>query len=182
MAIIVVHGIHSDGNELIAFANKLRDKTGKEVKLYHYPKRSFIGQWFGTHKKDGKALANYMTNGDHIVCHSNGALLWHESIKAQAKWGKCFVFSGAATSDKMLYPQDAFEMAYIIYNPKDLALRLGSWLPFHPFGRLGWSGYRGTKRKDIKNIEGYSKEHFLNHSHYFHLEINKWVDFVTSKI
>ena len=125
MALVVVHGIHNDGGVVEAFGTRLAAQ-GVEVKYFKYPKRSFIGQWFGTHKKDGAALASFMENGDSVVCHSNGALVWQESIKSGAMWDKCFVFGGAATSDQYDYPWRAFAKAYIIYNPKDWALRLGS--------------------------------------------------------
>ena len=181
MALIIVNGIHTDGGVVRDFGLDIKAQ-GIDVRLYSYPKRSFIGQWFGTHKKDGAALASFMNDGDDIVCHSNGALVWHESMKSGARWNRCFVFGGAATSDGYDYPVHAFNKAYIIYNPKDWALRIGSWLPFHPFGKLGYAGYRGRKRRDIQNVAGYSKGQGMNHSHYFTTASSAWAEFVIENL
>ena len=183
MALIIVHGIHNDGGVVEAFGLRLASQMksrGVQVRFFEYPRRSFVGQWFGSHKKDGAALASFMDAGDDIVCHSNGALIWQQSILSGAKWGTCFVFGGAATSDKFEYPWKSFSKAFIIYNPKDLIVLFGSWLPFHPFGKLGFAGYRGFKRVDIQNVAGISSDDV--HSHYFNKNSASWERFVLSRI
>ena len=68
------------------------------------------------------------------------------------------MFGGACTSDKIDYPQDAFDKMYVIYNPADKALFAGSLLPGHVFGKLGYHGYRGPKNTKIKNIQGFMNQ------------------------
>jgi hypothetical protein len=172
--IIIVHGINTHGGSpnnryTIDGLGRSLEKLGWEIVFLEFEKQHFYHYWNSRRIRQlGHLLHNAMNDGDHIICHSAGALLWHESITFGAKWGKCFVFGGAATSDSFPYPDDAFESADIFYNPEDKALLLGSLLPYHPFGKLGRKGYVGPKDKRIKNHAMLHSEFFnLEHSHYF---------------
>ena len=190
MTINVVHGIHTHDGLIYKFGKSL-EEMGHTVRYYPYPKRRAISMY--SKKKmmqDGSGLAHFMNDGDHIVAHSNGGLVWQNSISCGAKWDKCFLFSPACTSDKFDYPEDSLNQAYIVYNPEDTALKLGALLPGHPFGKLGLIGYqgqprlmRGKKDRRFHNINGFSNKRGLNHSHYWKEENrDSWLKFVDAKI
>lgn len=184
--IVIVHGIHTEGGSVYDFGKRL-EFLGYEVEYFDYAKRWAFHLFFPlVLRRDGARLANFMRDGDHVIAHSNGALVWQSSITAGAKWGHCFIFGGAATSDKMEYPQHSLLNAFIVYNVKDWALKLGALIPFHPFGRLGLRGFAGTpttgKDDRFQNVRGFYKSFGLNHSHYFTSQRNRWLDFVVTRL
>lgn len=176
--ILVVHGIltHGDSNvdrlaSVLAgeFSNKF------DIVYHEFPIRFPWTYYFPWGRKammdDARTLINSMNDGDHIVCHSYGALVWQNAIKLGAKFGKCFIIAGAATSDKMEYPVGSLEEAHVFYNPKDMALKAGAMMPFHPFGKLGYTGFAGSpgRVRDSRffNVAVMSDGWTLGHSHYF---------------
>jgi hypothetical protein len=186
MAIVVVHGIHNNVSTGHArtFGEGLKAR-GFNVVYFAYPYRHAFQQWFkAIPRSDGRSLAHVMMNGDDIVCHSNGALVWQESIVAGAKWDRCLIFAGAATSDGFYYPDDSLKQARIVYNPEDMMLKIGAALPFHPYGKLGLQGYMGQpgryeKDERFVNVNGYRNKFFdTDHSHYFQLgNLKVWLDY-----
>lgn len=188
--VIIVHGIHSHGGSEKAevegidrFGQALKD-LGHEVVEFEYPKRWALQlYWPGLARDDGRALANTMRDGDHVVAHSYGCLVWQMSILAGAKWGKCFLFGGAATSDKFFYPDFSLVEAHVVYNPEDRALMFGALLPFHPFGKLGLRGYfgqPGRAGRDYRfiNVPALETGAGLNHSHYWGADMPRWIEYV----
>ncbi len=182
--IVVVHGIWSHGESMDPLIEKLREK-GHEVIEFEFPKRYALSvYWPGVAKSDGGSLAYTQREGDHLVAHSYGCLIGIESIKLGAKWGNCYFFGGAATSDKMYYPDDAFKKCYVIYNPEDSALKWGARLPWHDFGHMGLKGITGQPGRDVKdprieNVRGFRDDFLqIDHSHYLGKELNKWHDFI----
>jgi len=186
--VVIVHGIWGHGDTTIDRLGNMLEEAGYEVVYFEYPVRFIISlYWPSVAKGDGERLANFQRPGDDVIAHSYGCLIVQNSIKAGAKWGKCFLFAGAATSDKMYYPDDSLERAYVIYNPEDKALFIGSLLPFHPFGKLGYHGYSGQPGRTeldrrFQNIRGFKKSAGLNHSHYFDEERRKWFEFINQKL
>ncbi len=186
--IIIVHGILTHGKSIDKFG-ALLEKAGFSIRYFEYPIRGALQLYRGKlSDDDGAALANFMRPGDHVVAHSYGGLIWQKSIKAGAKWGKCFVFGAACTSDKMYYPDDSLDEAHIIYNPEDKALLLGSMLPFgHPFGKLGYRGYVGQPgRTEIDrrffNVRGFKTGLTLNHSHYWGKDAPHWLEYIQGRL
>jgi hypothetical protein len=184
--IVVVPGIHTDRGPWFEFSKELR-KQGHEVVFFEYAKRWAFHLFFpSVYRRDGRRLAHFMNPGDTIVAHSNGALVWQKSIEAGAKWGQCFIFGGAATSDKFEYPDDSLDNAYIVYNVRDLALKVGSMIPFHLFGRLGLRGFAGTPTKGIdrrfRNVSGYYSDGFLKHNHYATTQKYKWLKYINTTL
>ncbi|MCP4493302.1 MAG: hypothetical protein GY820_39260 [Gammaproteobacteria bacterium] len=187
--IIIVHGAYTHGRGIDKLAIKLR-ASGYTVREYEFPKRYALMLYLPwVYRKDGATLANFMNEGDHIVAHSYGCAIWQQSILTGAKWGKCFLFGGACTSDKFLYPDDSLEEAWVVYNPEDWVLWLGSKLPFHIFGLLGYHGFAGQpdsrKKKDPKfhNTRGFKDKGWRRHTHYFIDErLDKWRQFIVDKL
>jgi len=190
--IVLVHGIHDNVKNWGLFAHELR-RVGFNVRLFAYPSRwaiSYYLPWL--RRNDGLRLANFVNDGDHIIAHSNGGNIvqaaiqysWKENPKDGVRFDKVFMFSAAATSDKMSYPDGCLKKCYVIYNPRDNALKLGAMLPFHSFGRLGLLGFTRTperaRDRRFKNIEAYFSSGWFrpNHGYYFTEERGRWIDFI----
>lgn len=207
-SIVLVHGIHDKVTNWGGVEKALVDR-GFSVRKFAYPKRwaiSYYLPWI--QRNDGLRLANFVEDGDHILAHSNGGNITQSAIKNSwakpgffkrmlnkllgnlpaepqgVRFGKVFMFSPAATSDKMSYPDGCLEKCYVVYNPRDKALKLGAIAPFHPFGSLGLLGFVRTpelgKDRRFKNIEAYFSSGWFsaNHSFYFVEQLNEWIEFI----
>jgi len=184
MKFVIIHGIHTHGKGIDQLG-ALLEKAGHDVTYFEYPKRWALTLYRkSVRHADGRALMHTVPDGTHVIAHSYGALVLLSSIQAGAIWGNCFIFGGACTSDKYTYPPDAFTSAYMIYNPADLALRLGALLPFHPFGRLGQRGYAGYVRdRRIQNVPALENDLGINHSHYFRAGMREyWCKFILDRL
>ncbi|MGH1542370.1 MAG: esterase/lipase family protein [Arenicella sp.] len=192
--IVLVHGIHDNVENWKKFAQGLSE-MGFNVRLFAYPSRwalSYYLPWI--QRNDGLRLANFVEDGDHIIAHSNGGNIVQSAIKNSWKtgdgvcFGKVILFSAAATSDKMSYPNGCLDECYVVYNPEDRALKLGALLPFHPFGSIGLLGFVRTpeKAKDRRfhNVQAYFSSGWFstNHSFYNGVQRKKWIEFAAGII
>mgnify|MGYP000315437314 CR=1 FL=1 len=191
-SIVLVHGIHDKVTNWNAVEDGLVER-GFRVRRFAYPSRWAISYYLPwVQRNDGLRLANFVDDGDHILAHSNGGNIvqsaiknsWLEDPEDGVRFDKVFMFSPAATSDKMSYPDGCLNKCYVVYNPRDNALKLGAIAPWHPFGSLGLLGFVRTpeKAKDrrFKNIQAYFTSGWFkpNHGFYFIEQIDKWLDFI----
>lgn len=187
MQIIGVNGIHSHGANGTDKALADLQSLGHDVTDYDYPKRNTLTVWRKKNRWDDAAgLLSVTENGDHVVAHSYGCLIVLEAMLMGAEFGQVFFFAAAASSDKRpwfpLLPR-ACEKLYVIYNPEDKALKWGSRIPLHPFGKLGYKGYRGPHDKRIVNLPALIDDKGINHNE--HLDDARravWVRFVDKMI
>jgi len=192
--IVLVHGIRDNVENWQGFKQDLID-SGHSVRTFAYPSRwaiSYYLPWI--RRNDGLRLANFVEDGDNIIAHSNGGNIVQAAIHHSwedgegVKFDNVFMFSAAATSDKMDYPEGSLNKCYVVYNPKDKALMLGALLPFHCFGSLGLLGFVRTlsKGKDRRfmNIQAYFKSGFfsVNHGFYFKEKKQQWITFINEKL
>ena len=139
-------------------------------------------------EEDAKGLYYFCENdgSEIVISHSNGSLVTQNALQRGLKIKQWFSFAGAASSDKVFYSSENFDYATSIYNPHDFALKIGSWLPKHPFGKLGYKGYRGapdgTYDERWKNVNGASSGFGLNYGHYFDKELHQWAEFLIKNI
>lgn len=211
-SIVLVHGIHDSVGNWLAVERELANR-GFNVRRFAYPRRWAISYYLPwVQRNDGLRLANFVEDGDHVLAHSNGGNIVQSAIKnswARAPWYKrfwckitgksepeidgvrfdhVFMFSAAATSDKMEYPEGSLNRCYVVYNPRDKALKLGAIMPFHPFGSMGLLGFARTpsKAKDrrFKNIQAYFSSGWFNTNHgfYFKEQLGTWMDFIKSTV
>ncbi|MDC3312694.1 hypothetical protein OAV22_02030 [Flavobacteriaceae bacterium] len=193
--IVLVHGIHDNVKNWSAFERALRFR-GFNVRLFAYPHRWAISYYLPwVRRNDGLRLANFVNDGDHVLAHSNGGNIvqaaieysWAEDPDDGVRFDKVFMFSAAATSDRMEYPDGSLDECFVVYNPRDNALKLGSILPWHCFGSLGLLGFIRTpsKARDRRfhNIQAYFTSGWFKPSHgfYFKDQIDRWIDFVVEK-
>lgn len=190
--IVLVHGIHDNVNNWRDFASGL-EALGFSVRLFAYPSRWAISYYFPwIQRNDGLRLANFVEDGDNIVAHSNGGNIvqsaikhsWSKDSKDGVRFNNVFLFSAAATSDKMSYPTGCLNRCYVVYNPLDKALKLGAIAPWHPFGSLGLWGFirtpEKTKDRRFTNIQAYFTSGWFsaNHSFYIREQRDRWLNFI----
>lgn len=112
------------------------------------------------------------SDGDHIIAHSAGCTItfWllEELQKHNRKAGNIF-FINAALDRDIKFPEHTYNKIYNFYEDDDFILYVSKLVPFHNYGTMGRSGYKGsspnvTNFTDI--VPNYSKT-FLRHSDFF---------------
>lgn len=181
--ILGVSGIHShgfDGTDKVLID---LEKIGYQTTDYDHPKRNTLTVWPPkTRRDDAKGLLSVMDRGDSVVAHSYGCLIVLEAMRLGAEFNQVFFFGAAATSDKPpwfpLLPRSCKRM-FVVYNPEDKALKWGAMIPFHPFGKLGYKGYRGAHDSRIVNIPALMDNDGSNHNSHLNDENRReWVLFI----
>lgn len=186
--VLGVNGIHSHGiNGTAAVLGQLVT-LGHEVRDYRYPKRNALTVWPQANRwDDAEGLMTLAEPGDHLVCHSYGCLIALEAMAMGAEFGLVFMFNAAASSDRRpwwpLHPRAA-EKVFVVYNPEDKALRWGARIPFHPFGKLGYKGYRGPHDRRVINLPQLIDDGGTNHNDSLHDEGRRdaWVKFIDHQL
>lgn len=137
MKIIGVNGIgsHGEGN-IDLFLGDLAE-LGYETLDLRLPKRHFVSAWWGA-SADAKLIVDESEDGDVLLCHSFGCLRGAKAMR-QRSYSAIFMFR-PAMSRLYRFPQRATTV-YCFHSTEDLALRVGRWIPFHPFGKAGLTGF-----------------------------------------
>ena len=107
-------------------------------------------------------LAKAFETADVIITHSNGANFTTQALdmmEPDFNNSKLVIHISPALDRDTPIPM-AVHHQLVMYTPHDRAVRLSSWLLFHPWGRMGAKGYSGsdnrnTNRQD-NNIRGHS--------------------------
>ena len=107
------------------------------------PRRNFIGaRWPKNARFDAKLIFQATAHVDEpldVIAHSYGAyraLLAAERRHFRTLW----LFRPACNDNYKLDKIPNAPVIYCFYSRQDMAVRIGSWLPFHPFGRAGTHG------------------------------------------
>lgn len=86
---------------------------------------------------EGRIVAQASRDGDIVVAHSYGCL---RTLHAQRiRDYKLIVCIAPAMARDVQWEHP--ERVHCFYSPDDWAIRLGSWLLFHPFGAAGNKGF-----------------------------------------
>lgn len=158
--VVGVNGIltHGEGNiDLLLADMDLRGASVVDVRL---PKRSWISARWGA-KRDGAAIASLSPQGSVLVCHSFGAVRAfhaHKLVEYSA-----VVCIAPAASRNLAWRNPGRVWCY--FSPSDWAVRIGSILPFHPFGRAGNEGF--------SHPDSHNKQMDSDHDDYFGGDLRK---------
>jgi len=166
MRIVAVHGFNvKDGgkNTVDRFASFIQ-AAGWEIDVdegnYGYVHLLSV-RLFGRKKRKAviKTLARAFERADVIITHSNGA---NYSTKALNKihGSKVVIHISPALNATTPVPESVSHQL-VLSTPYDGWVRLASYLPLHPWGRMGARGYLGdspkvTNRMDA-SVKGHSK-------------------------
>lgn len=144
MRVVGVNGINTHGEKNIDILLGLLARQGHETVDVRLPKRHwFDARWGGRH--DGEIVADHSQEGDVLIAHSFGAVrAWyaHDEVPYSA-------IILIAPAQSALAEWHNPERVYCLHSHNDWVVRLGAWLPWHPFGRAGLEGYR---QEGVNNI------------------------------
>lgn len=146
MRIVGANGIATHGEGNIDILLRRLELLGHETVDVKLPKRYwFSARWGGC--RDGTLIAQASKDGDIIVGHSYGCVrAWHAH---QVRDYKAIICIAPAMSHKAEWKHP--ERVHCFYSASDWAVRFGSWLLFHPFGRAGTHGFK--QPGVINNVE-----------------------------
>lgn len=117
------------------------------------PKRHFVSAWWG-HKIDVERIYKGTVDGDIVVAHSFGCQRVAEAMKYR-KFEKVFMIRPAMDRGYR-FDRDG---VYCFHSKDDLPLKIGSFLPCHPFGKAGLVGFDDKSVMNIKS-EGHHNADF----------------------
>lgn len=151
MRIIGVNGIASNGERNIDLLLAELASRGLDVLDVELPVRHWISaRWGGC--SDGQLVAQAASDGDIIVAHSFGCLrAWHAHHVRDFAAVVC-IAPAMSDSAEWLYP----ERVFCFWSPKDLAVRIGARLLFHPFGAAGSQGFTQAGVTNIEKRAGHN--------------------------
>jgi hypothetical protein len=107
-----------------------------------------------TRKRVMHRLAKAFETADVIITHSNGANFATQAMDLMGPEynHKKLVIHISPALDKDSEIPNAVKAQLVLHTPHDKAVKLSSWLWFHPWGRMGAKGYSGTDNRN-KNLE-----------------------------
>lgn len=177
------HGILSNqGRDSTDFMGELL-RPEFEIKDCNYPD---LHSWQMRDDKrltqNAERLFTQSEDGDHVIAHSYGALVFHRAMEMGRRFGYAFLFAPCMDRD-VLFPFQQYAGIYVVYEPRDLALLAASFLPNHPAGGLGRYGYCGESSR-VYNVRGVqNSKSFLRHSDPFQpANIGYWIRFIRGVI
>lgn len=107
-------------------------------------------------------LAKAFESADVIITHSNGANFTTQALDMLTpdyNNTKLIIHISPALDCDTQIPL-AVHQQLVLYTPHDKAVRLSSWLLFHPWGRMGANGYSGSDNRntnlEVAAIQGHS--------------------------
>lgn len=172
MKIVLVHGfnIRDGGKRTVDQLAPLIRNAGFSVDLDEGD-YGFFNIWMVRFRKSKTRqrvlhrLAKAFETADVIITHSNGAnfttqaldLMEHEYNNSK------LVIHISPALDRDTEIPNAVHHQLVLYTPHDKAVRLSSWLLFHPWGRMGAKGYSGNDNRNT-NIKA---EAVKGHSSWF---------------
>lgn len=107
-------------------------------------------------------LARAFESADIIITHSNGANFTHQALDMLPDTfvnSKLVIHISPALDRDASIP-NSVRKALVLHTPHDKWVRLSTYLPGHPWGRMGAYGYDGTDKRvtnrNCPEIEGHS--------------------------
>lgn len=118
-----------------------------------------------------KHIIPHVIPGSNVAAHSQGCLLtwaamyvWHHEMgHTEPLFYRILMMGPAMNRGGWRWESLGFDALRVIHNPFDIAIRAGSWVPGHVFGRAGAQGF-STKDPRIENIPKTSFTGPFNHN------------------
>jgi len=96
-------------------------------------------------------IAKALEHSDAVVTHSNGANYAMKALRLVHKEGIKVVHLSPACNSNTPFPK-AVERGWVFFTHSDFWVWLSGFLPFHPWGQMGWRGYTGEDPR-IENVD-----------------------------
>ena len=106
-------------------------------------------------------LAKAFEAADVIITHSNGANFTTQALDMMGPEhnnSKIVIHISPALNRKTPIPQ-AVKAQLVLHTPHDWAVRLSSYIPWFPWGRMGAFGYKGTDNRNTNQKDASVKKH-----------------------
>lgn len=140
MRIVLANGIATDGDGNVDRFRAPLEAAGHEIEDVLFPVRHFwSARWPRTINRDAQQLYQATEQYDAVIAHSFGCLRTLVCAERR-RFSHIFLFRPALAQDYDLSRIAGTPKIYCIHSMQDTAIRIGSWLPFHPFGRAGTHG------------------------------------------
>lgn len=112
-------------------------------------------------------LATAFTHADVIITHSNGAYFTTLALDMLHQWmpKKTVIHISPALDCNTEIPE-AVQAQLVLYTPYDFWVKLSTYLPFFPWGRMGARGYSGDSEKNRNQPD----TRIRSHSAWFHVK------------
>jgi hypothetical protein len=161
MKIVLVHGfnVRDGGRYTVDMLAPLIRNAGFSIDLDEGD-YGFFNIWMIRFRKSRTRqrvlhkLAKAFETADVIITHSNGANFTTQALDMMGTEynNKLLVIHISPALDRNTEIPNAVRHQLVLHTPHDKAVRLSSWLWFHPWGRMGAKGYNGTDNRNT-NIE-----------------------------
>lgn len=134
--IVGVNGINTHGQANVDLVLHELARRGFETVDVQLPRRHWFSARWGA-RDDGYLVAEASADGDVVVAHSFGALrAWYAD---RVRSYKAIICIAPAMSKRTEWTNPRRVHCY--HSGGDWIVKLGSRLPFHPFGRAGIEGF-----------------------------------------
>ncbi len=156
------------------------DRLRKSLAIWLHPVREFDYGWLGLlgarfgNRRIATRLVDAVLADDGdldprpvAIGHSNGCALLHLASHMGAPFRKLIYINPAL--DKDAVPGDQVEEVHIWHSPSDTAVRFARFLPWHTWGEMGATGYRG----DDPRMHNHNKERDYRLSSKAHSDVFK---------
>ena len=146
--VILIHGfnVRDGGAGTVLTLRPYFEAAGYRVKEYRYGFTWFFGVRMMA-RRFARILYDLCDDGDVIVAHSHGCLLAMIAAEMDAQF-RHMVFINPALDRNTPLPAGIPRLD-VWYSPSDGPVRLARWLPWHRWGDMGATGYRGTWDKRV---------------------------------
>ena len=169
MKIVLVHGfnVRDGGKRTVDQLAPLIRNAGYSVDLDEGD-YGFFNIWMVRFRKSKTRqrvlhrLAKAFEMADVIITHSNGANFATQALDLMEHEynNKKLVIHISPALDRDTEIPNAVQHQLVMYTPHDKAVRLSSWLLFHPWGRMGAKGYSGNDNRntnlEVEAVKGHS--------------------------
>lgn len=152
MRVVLVHGFNVR-DKGVQTVDRLAPFFPKEWKVdKDQADYGFFNLWMVRFRKRGaiRRIAEALEGADAVVAHSNGGNYVMKAMKFLHGESKLKVFFISPAVNRTAKWPKIVEKAVVYYTKVDVWVFLSSFLPFHPWGRMGQAG---PKTKDIR-VEG----------------------------
>ena len=122
--------------------------------------------WRKRRKKVYERLMGAFEQADIIITHSNGAYFTTKALKglSEAHRERLTVIHISPALNRKTEPPEAVARMLVLHTPLDGWVRASTYLPFHPWGRMGAFGYSG----DDPRVTNRKCPQVKRHSDWFH--------------
>ena len=165
MRYVLIHGIETSGEHSVDRIGAILSRKGHHVEDVELIQT----RWFNSRSKrirneNLRRIRAVCQPGDNLIAHSNGCRLAYDLMDGGTKFGNVYLFAPALDS-MVTFRRCCYDKITVWCNPHDKAILAAKYLPFHRWGAMGRTGYRGVS-EDVQTLVRPSRKG-IGHGHYF---------------